>query len=52
MDFKVTGDHQDAHLVETLASHLDPVHLQHLVVHCQEPCRLGQPSRNQPAING
>ena len=31
---KHQGNHDENHLVKTLAGHLDPVHLQHLVVHC------------------
>ena len=33
-DVRNHGNHDDYHLVETLASHLDPVNLQHLVIHC------------------
>lgn len=36
------GDHHVRDLVQRLARHLDAVHLQHLVVHGQEPRALGQ----------
>ena len=29
---------EDKHLVKTFSSHLDPIHLQHLIIDCQQPC--------------
>lgn len=41
------GHHHVGDLVERLARHFDAVHFEHLIVHCEEAGRLGEPAGHQ-----
>ena len=42
------GDHHIRYLIQGLPSHLNAIHLQHLIVNCQQPGALSQPPGHQP----
>lgn len=42
------GDHHIRYLIQGLPSNLNAIHLQHLIIDCQQPSALSQPSGHQP----